>query len=106
MQGSGKTLAFGLPILQLILEESCSVREVVAEGADPDEAFISAEGEEAQQGAASEQVNGQGSDDKRLKALILAPTRCHMPMVCTSCQLDHLPAAHVFAHIRAHTLHL
>lgn len=68
MQGSGKTLAFGLPILQLLLDEAKERRE--AEGAD----------EASSSGREDKRTDGlhgrnKSTECRRLKALILAPTR-------------------------------
>jgi ATP-dependent RNA helicase DDX24/MAK5 len=69
--GSGKTLAFGLPILQRLLEERDRRREKQEE-------------EEAEEGDGEEEEEEDGGDDdggtrsapsKKLRALVLAPTR-------------------------------
>lgn len=61
MQGSGKTLAFGLPILQVILQHQADQSVVADTSADTNGAAAAPEGGRRKPGP--------------LQALILAPTR-------------------------------
>lgn len=74
LQGSGKTLAFGLPIMQLLLQER--EREQQRRQLDEEEEKGEAGGEAEQ---ATEEAGAQptkaGEQEGKLRALILAPTR-------------------------------
>ena len=72
LQGSGKTLAFGLPIMQLLLQE----RE--REAAEAAAAAAEAGAEEQQPEGQQPQAQGQAQRKReggKLQALVLAPTR-------------------------------
>lgn len=80
MQGSGKTLAFGLPILQLLLverEQRLSVQGAAKDNAAGDSGAAATAEADMQEGAAEGggKRNCKGGDRGPLRALVLAPTR-------------------------------
>ena len=62
LQGSGKTLAFGLPIIQALVQEKAFSTE-------------SEHGEEGENSGTRENNDERNKDTQKLRALILAPTR-------------------------------
>ncbi len=80
MQGSGKTLAFGLPILQLLLDERAAEANDLP-APQKDEPILPAgevedmEGVEGGTEGGPSQQGRQGRSRGALRALILAPTR-------------------------------
>jgi superfamily II DNA/RNA helicase len=74
VQGSGKTLAFGLPILQLLLAE----RDALSDGLHTDAQTTRSEENQDKEDVKKHVGLGEGSKGKQgggLRALILAPTR-------------------------------
>ena len=74
VQGSGKTLAFGLPILQLLLNSQAAEQGKGAAVSTEAEGMEGVEGD-ADQESPQEGAKGSNNRGGLLRALILAPTR-------------------------------